>query len=112
MKWIKVMKKPIEVDAFELTQDMLPEIDQDEFKPKNMGSGGIAHTQSYCVHCIIHENIFFIIRKDSVKIFIETLEGNMEAKVGDYIIKGVRGELYPCRKDIFLETYKIMENKK
>ena len=34
-----------------------------------------------------------------------TLEGVMQASEGDYIIKGVKGEFYPCRKDIFEETY-------
>lgn len=37
--------------------------------------------------------------------YIETLEGTMKASVGDYIIRGVRGELYPCKPDIFEETY-------
>jgi hypothetical protein len=36
---------------------------------------------------------------------IKTPEGIMLARIGDYIIKGVRGELYPCRADIFEETY-------
>lgn len=36
---------------------------------------------------------------------IETLEGNMTVNIGDYIIKGVKGEFYPCRNDIFLATY-------
>ena len=38
-------------------------------------------------------------------IMISTLEGNMSASPGDYIIRGVKGEFYPCREDIFLETY-------
>ena len=38
-------------------------------------------------------------------LFIRTLEGNMKARIGDYIIKGVRGEFYPCEKAIFEETY-------
>ena len=38
-------------------------------------------------------------------IFIETLEGAMTARVGDFIIRGVKGEHYPCRGDIFRETY-------
>ena len=37
--------------------------------------------------------------------YIETLEGTMKAYVGDYIIKGIKGELYPCKADIFRETY-------
>lgn len=36
---------------------------------------------------------------------IKTLEGTMIAKAGDYIIKGVKGEIYPCKADIFEETY-------
>jgi hypothetical protein len=36
---------------------------------------------------------------------IETLEGVMKANVGDYIIKGVNGEFYPCKQDIFEKTY-------
>ena len=36
---------------------------------------------------------------------IETLEGTMKASIGDYIIKGVQGEFYPCKPDIFEQTY-------
>nr|DAR27073.1 MAG TPA: PGDYG protein [Caudoviricetes sp.] len=39
------------------------------------------------------------------QIHIETPEGNMIARKGDYIIKGVKGELYPCKPDIFEMTY-------
>lgn len=39
---------------------------------------------------------------------IHTLEGEYLAKVGDYIIKGVRGEFYPCKPDIFEQTYDIV----
>ena len=38
-------------------------------------------------------------------ITIHTLEGDMKANHGDYIIKGVKGEFYPCRQDIFEQTY-------
>ena len=38
-------------------------------------------------------------------IVIPTLEGDMKASVGDYIIKGVNGEFYPCKPDIFEKTY-------
>ncbi|WEV37717.1 hypothetical protein [Lactobacillus sp. ESL0677] len=40
---------------------------------------------------------------------IETLEGMMIANVGDYIIKGVNGEFYPCKPDIFNKTYEPAE---
>lgn len=39
------------------------------------------------------------------KLFIQTLEGEMQASVGDYIIKGIQGEFYPCKPDIFEQTY-------
>lgn len=40
---------------------------------------------------------------------IETLEGTMKAAAGDYIVKGVRGEFYPCKPDIFKATYELVE---
>lgn len=41
--------------------------------------------------------------------YIQTLEGTMRASVGDYIIKGVDGEFYPCEPDIFENTYEVVE---
>lgn len=41
---------------------------------------------------------------------IKTLEGVMVAKDGDYIIKGVKGEIYPCKADIFEETYEFYDS--
>ena len=38
---------------------------------------------------------------------IATLEGIMQVKVGDYIIRGVQGEFYPCKPDIFEATYEL-----
>ena len=40
---------------------------------------------------------------------IKTLEGNMTAEKGDYIIKGVKGEIYPCKADIFMQTYQKLD---
>jgi hypothetical protein len=40
---------------------------------------------------------------------IPTLEGTMQAQVGDWIIKGVQGEFYPCKPDIFEQTYELVE---
>lgn len=39
---------------------------------------------------------------------INTLEGVMTADIGDYIIKGIKGEFYPCKPDIFEATYEIV----
>jgi len=36
---------------------------------------------------------------------VNTLEGTMKGKKGDYLLKGIYGELYPCKKDIFLDSY-------
>jgi hypothetical protein len=41
--------------------------------------------------------------------FIDTLEGSMECRVGDWIIRGVKGEFYPCKPDIFAATYEPAE---
>jgi hypothetical protein len=40
--------------------------------------------------------------------FIDTLEGRMNAAVGDWIIRGVKGEFYPCKPDIFEQTYEAV----
>jgi len=42
-------------------------------------------------------------------IVIYTMEGNHNAKLGDWIIKGVKGEFYPCKPDIFAATYEAVE---
>jgi len=36
---------------------------------------------------------------------VETMEGTMRGKAGDFLMEGVRGEQYPCDREIFLETY-------
>ncbi len=41
---------------------------------------------------------------------IKTLEGDMTASRGDWIIKGVKGEFYPIKDDIFRETYEAVED--
>lgn len=43
--------------------------------------------------------------RDAGSITIKTLEGKMVGNVGDWIIQGVKGELYPCKPDIFEATY-------
>lgn len=42
-------------------------------------------------------------------VVISTLEGNMSAQLGDWIIKGVKGEFYPCKPDIFEATYEEVQ---
>ena len=50
-----------------------------------------------------HENT------DKIGLLIPTLEGLMVATEGDWIIRGIKGELYPCKPDIFDETYEPVE---
>lgn len=42
-------------------------------------------------------------------LIIPTLEGNLIANIGDWVIKGVKGEFYPCKPDIFKITYELAE---
>lgn len=42
--------------------------------------------------------------------FIDTLEGGVYATYGDYIIKGVDGEFYPCKPSVFEKTYELAED--
>lgn len=47
---------------------------------------------------------------EEMQLEIDTLEGVMLANVGDYIIRGVNGEYYPCKPDIFEKTYEKIED--
>ena len=47
---------------------------------------------------------------DHMEVVIHTLEGDMRASIGDYIIRGVKGEYYPCKPDIFEATYESAED--
>lgn len=53
----------------------------------------------------------FIIDHNAVKggLVIKTLEGEHIASIGDYIIRGVAGEFYPCKPEIFEKTYERAE---
>jgi hypothetical protein len=46
---------------------------------------------------------------DDNEYYIETLEGNHRLSKGDYVIKGIKGEFYPCKPDIFEQTYELVE---
>lgn len=54
----------------------------------------------------VKQNMFFTSNGD---LYIETLEGEMRAPPGDYIIRGVDGEFYPCKPQIFEKTYELVE---
>jgi hypothetical protein len=48
----------------------------------------------------------YITKKETT---IHTLEGDMKADAGDYIITGIKGEQYPCKPDVFWRTYEPIE---
>ncbi|MFA5387286.1 MAG: hypothetical protein WC322_02715 [Candidatus Paceibacterota bacterium] len=89
---MKYRKKPVEVDA----------ITFDELVAHGVASGGnivngMPWSFDYCGHAISHE------RDDCY--LIPTLEGTHNMTPLDMLMTGVRGEIYPCKIDIFLETY-------
>ena len=47
--------------------------------------------------------------KSSEQLVINTLEGEMLVSINDYVIKGVNGEFYPCKPDIFDKSYEVVE---
>ena len=87
-------KKPVVVRAWEFdgTTGSLP--------PMNH----TAHKLWYREHDRVNDQHF------PPTVVVRTLEGDMTAQVGDYIIEGVNGELYPCKPDIFAKTYEKVEH--
>lgn len=86
----KYRKKPIVVDALQLTRQMCIKND------------GLANPYQ-----VGNKTFWLFYYNDHV--IIETLEGKMKADIGDYIITGVNGERYPCKPDIFDKTYELVE---
>lgn len=54
----------------------------------------------------VKQDMYFSARGD---LYICTLEGEMRAPPGDYIIKGVNGEFYPCDPEVFEKTYELVK---
>lgn len=84
---MKYRKKPVVIDAVQFN-------DNDYGTLVAIGSMGLKPI-------VFHEPL---------RLEIDTLEGVMTASVGDYIIKGVNGEFYPCKPDIFEKTYDSVIN--
>ena len=80
----KYRKKPVEIEAIQWVSDNIEQV----YEMLGVGDNLIINTD-----------------EDEVKHFINTLEGKMEMSWGDYIIKGIKGEFYPCKPDIFELTY-------
>ena len=90
---MKYMKKPVTIEAFQLNDRGL--ISEDWFWD------AVSRND-----IIIHD--FWKWNDGPAWCEIKTLEGIMVAKAGDYIIKGVKDEIYPCKPDIFEETYEVV----
>ena len=80
----KYRKKPVIVEAVKFTFETADVVQQ---------------------FCTDAKGMYFDNKKDAYYLVIPTLEGDHRADEGDYIIKGVNGEFYPCKPDIFAKTY-------
>ena len=79
-------KKPVVIEAIQFNGKNAEEIEQ--WSNNNVKSGPVSEDT---------------LSRDYLE--IETLEGTMTAQPNDYVIKGVNGEFYPCKPDIFEKTY-------
>ena len=92
---MKYRKRPVVIEAFQYDGDL-------------KGSDGKYYVPDWAVEALEDRVIVFDSldsNSDPCELFINTLEGRHHATVGDYIIQGVNGELYPCKPDIFEKTY-------
>ncbi|WP_288550041.1 hypothetical protein [uncultured Lacticaseibacillus sp.] len=92
---MKYRKKPVEIEAVQLTWANWVEVC--DFVQLPWGPEG--------VHGCYSDKGVESDSGEKIGLIIPTLEGNMLANENDYIIKGVHGEFYPCKPDIFEETY-------
>ena len=90
---MKYVKKPVTIEAVQLNDYDL--INEDWFWDAVSRGDIIAHGLLERFYC------------GPIWCEIKTLEGTMRADLGDYIIKGIKGEIYPCKPDIFEETYEV-----
>lgn len=93
---MRYRKKPVEIEAFQYDGDL-------------KGSDGKYYVPDWAVEAFEHGVMFYgEFENMPNELFIKTLEGTHHVSVGDYVIKGVIGELYPCKSDIFAETYEAV----
>lgn len=92
---MKYTKKPVTIEARQLPDPREGRAQADEFGEIGQWCGG-----SYVSDPLagIHT------------VSIKTLEGEMQAQPGDYIIRGIKGEFYPCKADIFEATYSAQQS--
>lgn len=94
---MKARKKPVEIEFVIWNGDNLHEVISFTNGPPDIRSNHAG---------MAWESYQDLVKSEGLKIF--TLEGKMNADIGDVIIKGVKGEFYPCKPDIFQLTYDII----
>ena len=107
---MKFRKKPIVIEAFQLQQDFFTPFiknKEEKFKPKLEKDGSVSCLETYIEH--VFADLYIAVKKDTETLFVKTIEGDMRASLGDWIIKGVNGEFYFCKPDIFEKTYEQVE---
>lgn len=90
----KAIKKPVTIDFIEWTGDNLLDV------IRFTGQQASAMDKKWEEYCDL---------VDRYGLKILTLEGKMSAEIGDMIIKGIKGEHYPCKPDIFYATYDVVD---
>lgn len=96
----KFVKKPVEIEAVKLPVFMgeaIPGVTLEILEY-------LEHVNRWCSGQLVHYH-GGVNKNKGYSIFISTLEGTMEATPGDWIIKGVEGEFYPCKPEIFKKSY-------
>jgi hypothetical protein len=93
---MKYRKKPVIIEAIQWNENNLEEV------MKFIGSEFKYEKNTSYYTCKFNYGTALGLR-------LCTLEGEMKVNKGDYIIKGVKGEFYPCKPDIFEETYEVVE---
>ena len=95
---MKYKKKPVIIEAFKYGTDNMPDWFFDEVCNNNITLRNTKEIFSPFQH-----------EYETMYCEIKTLEGVMIAYSGDYIIKGIKGEIYPCKADIFEFTYDLVK---
>ena len=96
---MKYRKKPVVIEAVQVSVENWKEIC--DFITLPWGPDGVRGCS--CENGVESDN------GERTGLIIPTLEGDMIAQENDYIIKGVQGEYYPCKPDIFEATYDLVE---
>ena len=103
---MKFRKKPVVIEAVQLTWQTWNEM-CDHADVGRLEDG--KPTGGYSIPGTFEFSDIQITDEDVLALAIPTLEGMMIAHEGDWMIRGVQGELYPCKPDIFEATYEPLE---